>query len=541
MHYNNIDIFVIAGYFVVLLGVGFWKGRGKQENAGQYFISKGTLPWWVIGAAYVATGMNTEQLIGQNGMGYKIGLTMVNWYLIVAVVYPALIFFFFPIYLRNNIVTMPQYLGKRFNKLSEDILAVLLLISYIFLNLAVVFYGGAKLLEVVFGLNLWVGLIILALIAGIYTTYGGMSSMVYAAFFQFLLIFASGFVLFIFCYLKLPNGWQDVVAHAPGGFHLIQPMNFDDIPWHAIPLTLFGLHLFYSCINQALVQRGFGARTEWDARMAIIFAGFFVLLRPFIEILPGMMCRAIGAYDPAFNLGDNPEDIDAVFPLLIRNLVPMGLQGLVIVGILSSVMSTIAAYLNSISTLFTFDVYKKWINKGANEKELVKVGMIVTAALMVFSVLYSPIIGHLGGIFKYFQAAASYLAVPIATVFLFGMFWKRTTGAAAVTILIGGIPLGLVIHLKIIPDIFSQSVIDKYSLDNFFVVCGITQAVCSIIIILASLAGRPRPVKEIQSLLWKPKMLFLPPGERKRPWYKSVVFWWIIFTLLYIAVYAVWW
>ena len=541
MHYNSIDVIVIMGYFVVLLGVGFWKGRGKQTSAGQYFFSKGTLPWWAIGAAYVATGMNTEQLIGQNGMGYTIGLTMVNWYLVAAVAYPALIFFFFPVYLRNNIVTMPQYLGKRFNKLSEDILALLLLVSYIFLNLAVVFYGGAKLLEVVFGLDMWIGLIILALVAGIYTTYGGMSSMVYAAFFQFLLIFVSGFVLFFLAYIKLPNGWQDVINSAPGGFHLIQPMDFDVIPWHAIPLTIFGLHLFYSCMNQALVQRGFGARTEWDVRMAIIFAGFFVLLRPFVEILPGMICRALGAYDPAFNLGENPEDIDAVFPLLIRNLVPMGLQGLVIVGILSSVMSTIAAYLNSISTLFTYDVYKKWINKDASEQKLVKVGVMVTALLMIFSVVYSPVIGHLGGIFKYFQAAASYLAIPIATVFLFGMFWKRTTGAAAATILIGGIPLGLVIHQMIIPAVFSQSAIDSYSLDNFFVVSGITQIVCSIIIVLVSLATAPRPVEEIEPLLWKPKMLFLPAGEKKKPWYKSVGFWWIVFTLLFISVYAVWW
>jgi SSS family solute:Na+ symporter len=540
MGYNSIDVFVIVLYFVILIGVGFWKGRGQRGDSGQYFLSKGTLPWWVIGAAYVAAGMNSEQLVGQNGMGYTIGLTMVNWYAIAVVVYPALIFFFFPVYMRNNIVTMPEYLGRRFGKTSENVFTVILLVSYIFLNLAVVFYGGGKLLEVIFGIDLWVGLVLLAVVAGIYTMYGGMASMVYTAFFQFLLIFVSGFVLFTLGYLKLPNGWQDVIDHAPGGFHLIQPMNYDVIPWHAIPLTLFGLHLFYSCINQALVQRGLGARTEWDARMAIIFAGFFVLLRPFLEILPGMIARALAATGHTeFELGDNP--VDNVFPMLIRNLVPVGFQGLVLIGILSSVMSTIAAFLNSISTLFTFDVYRKWIRKNASEKELVRVGVISTLILMVFSVVYSPVIGSLGGIFQYFQAAASYLAVPVATVFLFGMFWKRATPAAANTIIIGGIPIGLVIHLVLIPAIFSEAVIERYSLDNFFVACGITQIVCSLIMYGVSLKTPSRPIEQIQSLLWKKEMFFLPKNEPRKPLLKSVGFWWLIFTLLYIAVYIKWW
>lgn len=554
MSINAIDASVIAAYFAIVIGIGFWKGRGKRGSSSQYFISKGTLPWWVIGAAYVATGMNTEQLVGQNGMGYTIGLTMVNWYTIVAVVYPALIFFFFPIYLRNNIMTMPQYLGRRFDKNSENVFAVILLVSYIFLNLAVVFYGGAKVLEVVFGLNLWYGLIILAVVAGVYTMYGGMASMVYAALFQFLLIFASGFILFYLGYIRLPNGWQDVVDHAPGGFHLIQGMDYDVIPWHAIPLTLFGLHLFYSCINQALVQRGFGAKTEWDARMAIIFAGFFVLLRPFVEILPGMICRAL-AYTghPEFELGS--QSIDNVFPMLIKQLVPAGFQGLVLVGILSSVMSTIAAFLNSISTLFTFDVYKKWIHKQANEKELVRVGVITTLVLMVFAVVYSPIIGALGGIFKYFQTAASYIAVPIATVFLFGMFWKRSTPSAALTVMIAGIPIGILVAILLggiglaekLPwtqsflPVVSQELIDRYSLDNFFIEAGINQIICSTIMVVVSLVTRPRPFEQIATLLWTKEKLFLPKDERKRPLLHSVGFWWVIFTLVYIAVYAIWW
>jgi SSS family solute:Na+ symporter len=463
---------------------------------------------------------------------------------------------------------MPEFLGRRFSKANQDVFAVLLLLSYIFLNLPVVFYGGAKILQVIFPLpvadlalggfvvngSLLCWLVVLALFAGIYTTYGGMSSMIYTAVVQFALILASGFVVFYLGYMRLPGGWQDVVDADPGGYHLIQPMDHELIPWHAILLTLFGLHLFYSCMNQALVQRGFGARTEWDVRMAVIVAGFAVFLRPFIEIFPGMIARALAATgDASFAMEDRA--VDAVFPIIVNQLVPAGLKGLVLVGILSSVMSTIAALLNSISTLITFDVYRKWVHPEATDRELVRVGLVATIALMLFSVLYSPVIEHLGGIFMYFQAAASYLAVPIATVFLFGIFWRRSTPAAALTILVIGIPLGVVVGILlgaiplgetfgqfdgVIP-ILPQSVIDAYSLDNFFVQAGITQIICSIIMVAVSLATTPRQDDEALALLWNRDYIRLPRSEPGRPLLQSVGLWWGAFLLFYVIVIAYLW
>ncbi len=561
MNYNPLDLLIVVVYFIVLIFVGYWKGRGKQASAEAYFFSKGMLPWWAIGCAYVAAGMNTEQLVGQNGMGYTIGLPVVNWYYtIVPFIITALIFFFFPLYLRNGVRTLPEYLGRRFDERSQNVLAVMLLISYIFLNLAVVFYGGARVLQGVFGWSLMGWLVVLALVAGFYTMYGGMSSMVYTAVVQFLLIFLAGFVIFYLGYIKLPHGWADVVAHAPGGFHLMQPMDYDVIPWHAIPLTLLGLHLFYSCTNQAMVQRGFGAKTEWDVRIAVIFVGFFVFFRPFVEIFPGMIARALAftghaEFDLGITQGVRSIDVDAVFPMLINRLIPAGLKGLVIVGILSSVMSTISAFLNSISTLITFDVYKKWIRKEAGDKELVRAGIIATLVLMGFGVLYSPVIGYLGGIFRYFQATASYLAVPIATVFLFGMFWKRTTPAAAFTVLISSIPIGLVVSIllggikvgntfpwtKSFIPVFSQGVIDRFSLDNFFVESGITQVVCCIIMVGVSLSTRPRPAAEVVPLMWSREMLSLPRDEPKRSFFTSIGFWWTALIVFYICVIAYLW
>lgn len=176
----TLDYVAIAGYLAALLIVGFFTGRGKRATADSYFLSKGTLPWWAIGAAYVATGMNTEQLIGQNGVGYKNGLVMMNWYLVVPIVYGALIYFFFPVYLRNGIHTMPEYLGRRFSGASQNVFAVFLIISYVLMNLAVVFYGGAVLLAEVFPIvagapatNLWLWLAVLSMVAGVYTMYGG--------------------------------------------------------------------------------------------------------------------------------------------------------------------------------------------------------------------------------------------------------------------------------------------------------------------------------------------------------------------------------
>ena len=539
MTVNVYDIIVLAAYFIILLIVGMAKGRGKRSGSDDYFISKGTLPWWVMAAAFVATGMNTEQLIGQNGMGYTIGLTMVNWYMIAIFVYTLLIFVFLPIYLRNGIVTMPEFLGRRYGESCRNVFTVFLLVSYVLLNLAVVFYGGAKLLEVVLGLNIWYGVIILGVVAGIYTMYGGMASASYAAVVQFFLIFISGFLIFVLAYVRLPNGWSDVVANAPGGFHLMQPMDYPVIPWHAIPLTILGLHLYYSCVNQALVQRSFGARTEWDARMAIIVSGFFVMLRPFVEILPGMMCRAIGTFDPRFNLDNQP--VDNVFPLLIRELIPAGFRGLILVGILSSVMSTISAFLNSISTLFTLDVYKKWFNRNADEKTLVKVGTIATLVLMLFSVLYSPLVGIIGGgIFNYFQMLASYLAVPIATVFLLGVLWKRATPASALTVMLAGIPLGIVVS-RLIPFVFSAETVKAFSLDNFFVTSGFTQVVCVVLMVTVSFFTEPKPIEAISPLLFSKDKVRLPENEPKRPFWQSVGFWWSVFVLVYVFLYIKYW
>src|SRR5690606_18863760 len=309
MSANALDILTIVGYFVIIIAIGVWSSRSKKADAAQYFTSKGMLPWWAIGAAYVATGLNSEQLIGMNGMGYLVGLPLVNSYLIAVFVYTALIFVFFPLYLRNNIVTMPQYLGERFDKRSQHVFGILLLVSYVFLSLAVVLYGGAKLFEVIYDIPLWQGILILGLVSGIFTIFGGMSSMINASVFQFVLMFAAGGILFYLGYAKLENGWRDIVDHAPGGFHLMQPMDTPIMPWHAVLFSLFNLQLFYSCINQTLVQRGFGAKTAWDVRMAIVFALTFVLLRPFLEIFPGMIARALAQTGyPEFAV--TPDQVD---------------------------------------------------------------------------------------------------------------------------------------------------------------------------------------------------------------------------------------
>lgn len=536
----HLDIITVIAYFVIILFIGYLSGRGKKGNAAHYFVSKGTLPFWAIGAAYVSSGLNPEQLIGMNGMGYMVGLPLVNSYLIAIVVYSALIFWFFPLYLRNNIITMPQYLGQRFNTKCQSIFSVLLLVSYILLNLSVVLYGGSKLLEGVFGVPVWLGVLILGIVAGMYTMYGGMTFVINAAVFDFILVFAAGIVLFVLGYLQLPNGWSDIVKHAPGGFHMMQPADTPVMPWHAVLFSLFNLQLFYSCINQALVQKGLGAKTEWDVRMAIILALSFVLLRPFIEIFPGMIARAL-AFSGHDEYRITADKIDTVYPMLIANLIPAGLKGFILVGTLATVMSTTSAFLNSISTLFTYDIYKKWINREADDKKLVRVGVLTILSLMVFSILYAPSIQRFGGIFIYFQTASTYLAVPVATCFLFGMFWKRTTPAAALTVMIAGIPLGLLVHLVLIEAVFPPEWVVRYSLTNFYIVGGITQALCSCIIVLVSLYTQPRPAVEIADLVWSKKLLLLPAGERRRPWWQSVGLWWALMAVVYIIFYYFWW
>lgn len=541
MQINSIDLITILGYFLSIAIIGIWSSRkAKGGGAANYFTSKGQLSWWAIGMAYVSTGLNSEQLIGMNGMGYQVGLPLVNSYLNAIFVFTFLIYIFFPMYLRNGIVTMPQYLGARFDKRSQDVFSILLLLSYIFLSLAVVLYGGAKLFEVIYDVPIWVGVLILALVSGVITIFGGMSSMVSASVLQFVLMFAAGAVLFYLGISKLPNGWQDIVDHAPGGFHLMQELDTPIMPWHAVLFSLFNLQLYYSCINQSLVQRGFGAKTEWDTRMAIVFALGFVLLRPFLEVFPGMIGRALA--ETGFSeFIIEADQIDNVYPLLIAKLVPLGMQGLIIIGILGAVMSTISAFLNSISTLITYDVYKKWINKTAEDKQLIKVGKWSTLILMLFSVFYAPLIGKFGGIFIYFQSLSTYMAVPIATCFIFGMFWKRTTPFAALMVLLIGIPLGAFIQYFVIPSFFSKDTILAFSLQNFYVIGGITQFFCALLMVLFSYASAPRPTEEIKPYLWNKSMIRLPKHEQVRPIWQSVELWWAIMLFIYLALYILWW
>lgn len=540
MSTNTLDILTIIAYFIIILAIGLWSGRGKKETAANYFVSKGTLSWWAIGMAYVATGLNSEQLIGMNGMGYMIGLPLVNSYLNAALVFSALIYFFFPLYLRNGIVTMPQYLGERFDKRNQNVFSILLLLSYIFLSLSVVLYGGAKLFEVLYQIPIWQGILVIGLVSGLITIFGGMSSMISASVFQFILMFLAGGLLFYLGLSKLPNGWQDVITHAPGGFHLMQPMNTPIMPWHAVVFSLFNLQLYYSCMNQSLVQRGFGAKTEWDVRMAIVFALAFVLLRPFLEIFPGMIARALAfTGNPEFMVAQ--DSIDNVYPMLIQNLVPAGLQGLIIVGILGAVMSTVTAFLNSISTLITYDVYKKWFRQNASDKSLVKVGIWSTFLLMIFSIVYAPVIGKMGGIFIYFQSLSTYMAVPVATCFLFGMFWKRTTAMASLTVLLLGIPLGALMQTWIIPTIFSKEMIITYGLDNFYVLGGVTQVFCILIIVGLSFLTPAPDYHKIKPYLWTKTMLRLPKSDPKRPRWQKVELWWGILILIYLVLYIKWW
>jgi SSS family solute:Na+ symporter len=294
--------------------------------------------------------------------------------------------------------------------------------------------------------------------------------------------------------------------------------------------------------------------------MAIVFAGAFVLLRPFVEIIPGMMARAIYEVSPdsvigqAFDFGlrNNLAGYvpDRVLPKMIRVLVPVGLQGLMVVGILAGVMSTIAALLNSISTLFTYDVYKKWINPHADDKRLVKIGTITTFALMFFSIIYAPQIQRMGGIFVYFQTAASYFAIPIASVFLMGMFWRRTTPAAALTVILCGIPCGMLMDwyimegrplvvggLTLIPQLIPTSFVEAWNTKNVFVCSGFNQLFLMLLMVVVSLFTRPRLEAEIRPLLWSVSKFFLPPGEPKRSLFQSAGLWFALLSLVYFVIY----
>jgi SSS family solute:Na+ symporter len=462
---STTDFLVFLVYFIIIVGYGFWIYKRKQKeslNSQDYFLAEGSLTWWAIGASLIASNISAEQFIGMSGSGFKMGLAIATYEWMSAAVLILVAVFFMPVYLKNKISTMPQYLKKRYNGQVAMIMAVFWLMLYVFVNLTAILYLGALAISSISGLNLFLCMAFLAIFAVIITL-GGMKVIGFTDVIQVFFLILGGLVT---TYLAVDlvakefggsgvwDGLSYLKSQAGDHFHMIfnkSNSNYMDLPGLSVLIGgMLIINLNYWGCNQYITQRALGADLK-TARGGILFAAFLKLLMPVIVVLPGIAAYVLyqnGHFQTEMLQGGelNP---DRAYPVLL-NLLPSGLKGLSFAALTAAIVASLAGKANSIATIFTLDIYQTKINPEASEKSLVNVGKISIIVAMLIAMAVSPFLGidKKGG-FQYIQEYTGFVSPGIFAMFIFGFFWKKTTSNAALFATIGGFIFSIL--LKFLP------------------------------------------------------------------------------------------
>lgn len=454
------DYIVFFCYFVLIVGYGLWiynRKKKAQASSTDYFLAEGSLTWWAIGASLIASNISAEQFIGMSGSGFKMGLAIATYEWMAALTLVIVAVFFIPVYLKNKIFTMPQYLNQRYNGQVAMIMAVFWLLLYVLVNLTSILYLGALAISSISGLNLTLCMVFLAIFA-VMITLGGMKVIGFTDVIQVFFLILGGLVT---TYLALNlvaekfgstgvlNGFNLMKDNAADHFHMIFDKtnpNYMDLPGLSVLIGgMLIINLNYWGCNQYITQRALGADIK-TARSGILFAAFLKLLMPIIVVLPGIAAYVLyqkGGFQTEM-LQDGSLNPDRAYPTLL-NLLPTGLKGLSFAALTAAIVASLAGKANSIATIFTLDVYKKEIDKDASEKKLVGVGKATIIAAMIIAVIVAPLLGidKKGG-FQYIQEYTGFVSPGIFAMFLLGFFWKKTTSNAALFATIGGFLFSIV-------------------------------------------------------------------------------------------------
>lgn len=474
---HAIDWCIIVGYFALVIGVSTWVTKRNKNTTDDYFLAGRNLAWWVIGASIFSSNIGSEHLVGLAGSGATDGVAMAHYELhawCVLILGWALI----PFFMRGKVFTMPEFLERRFSPGCRTFLAMVSLISYVLTKVAVgIFAGGVVFSALMPEMHLgpldsfWVGSIIVLGMAGIYVFMGGMRAVAYTDVLQ-VSVLVLGSALLTFFGLKALGGW-DVLKDTLGSemFNLWKPLipagvegTWEPVketgrmawyfntnyPWIGMLFCAPIVGLWYWCTDQYIVQRALGAPNQKEARRGCIFAGALKLLPVFIFILPGMICFALaktGQYEMLNVLVNEDQTVNraaaqGAFPLLIKSVLPIGVRGIVVAGLIAALMGSLAGTFNASSTLFTMDVYRRF-KPNASQATLVWVGRLAVLAMVVIGLLWIEVIRGADGLYNYLQSVQGYLAPPIFVVFFMGIFWKRMNAKGCIAALAVGFALGI--------------------------------------------------------------------------------------------------
>lgn len=494
--FKTIDFVILVAYLILLVSLGLFLSRnkdGKEKSANDYFLAGNTLTWWAVGASLIAANISAEQFIGMSGTGFRDGIAIAAYEVMAAITLVVIGKFLLPVMLDRKIFTIPQFLRERYNDGVGLAFSILWLFLYVFVNLTSVAWLGALAIEQIlglqglavsiFGFEVSIRMLIilfLFIIAGVYSIYGGLASVAWTDVMQVTFLVGGGLIT-AYVALKemgtilgtdalgaLGQVYKDMTtgAHAQDvHFHLViqeshNQSAFANVPGIAAVVGGVWLtNLGYWGFNQYIIQKGLAAKNVDEAKKGLIFAGFLKILIPFIVVLPGICAYYIMENPDTFasmNLAGKINVADDAYPWLIRNFTPTGIKGLSFAALTAAIISSLASMFNSTSTLFTMDIYKKYINKGASDKQLVNTGRIVAvSALVIALIAVKPLLGGLDQAFQYIQEYSGFIYPGIITVFGLGLLWKRASSLAAVWSAIITIPLGILFKV-LLPDVAFQ-------------------------------------------------------------------------------------
>ena len=471
------DYIVFLIYFLIVAIYGYWiyhRKKKAQTDSKDFFLAEGALTWWAIGASLIASNISAEQFIGMSGSGFKMGLAIATYEWMAAATLLVVAIFFMPIYLKNRIYTMPQFLTQRYNTTVSTIMAVFWLLLYVIVNLTSILFLGALAISTISGLPLMACMVGLGLFA-IIITLGGMKVIGYTDVIQVFFLTLGGLAT---TYLALElvsehynttgviKGFSIMVERAGDHFTMVfdqEDPNYLDLPGLTILLGgMWIVNLNYWGCNQYITQRALGADLP-TARNGILFAAFLKLLMPVIVVLPGIAAYVLyqeGMFQAEMLDAEQTVNPDRAYPVLL-NLLPVGLKGLSFAALTAAIVASLAGKANSISTIYTLDIYKKFINKDATEKHLVIIGRIAIIVSMFLAGLIAPFMGidKKGG-FQYIQEYTGFVSPGIFAIFILGFFWKRTTARAALVAAIITFPLSLL--FKFLPEVADLSLLAEY-------------------------------------------------------------------------------
>jgi len=443
---HPIDLAIIIIYLVFIVGLGIWVGRkkGRAQKSAGFFLAGKTLKWPVIGLALFSTNISTVHLVSLAQEGYLNGLVYGNFEWLAAFVLIALALFFAPFYIRSGVTTLPDFLEKRYSQISRDWLSILSIVSAVFIHIGFSLYAGAIVLRGMFGIDIMVSIVLISLVTGLYTIIGGLKSVVVTESLQTVILILGAICITVIGFSHI-GGWAGLKAAVePVKLTMLRSAGDPSgLPWYSIFLGYPIIGLWYWCADQTIVQRVLGAKDENHARLGPLFAGFLKVLPVFIFVLPGLICYGLVNQGKLIN---PPADSADIYAYIINNILPIGLKGVVAAALLAALMGTVSGALNSIATLFSYDILKRWRPQTSDQK-LVFFGRVVTFIAMLAAIAWSPFLGHFKSIFQGINTMICYIAPPITVVFLVGVFWRKASARASIITLWCGSAMGLAVFL----------------------------------------------------------------------------------------------